>query len=223
MDFLGYSIGRQAERARRGGLAAAKLREEANGRAGARVAVNSRTFSTWPLSPLQRFVGIPAPLPTWQCRDTHTLHFKALFHFPLYQIRRQDYDTRVRRSGESCAFLSPRADVAPGLLIPASLLCAHAWVRTRLHARMAMSGVDFISIFDTKSQRVKGVAFHPTRPWFVPNHRASPKSSWLFCFEAKRAWRERPDWSPAVVLSFMRPALPFSRAIFHLLRLGDFG
>lgn len=26
---------------------------------------------------------------------------------------------------------------------------------------------EFISLFETKSQRVKGLAFHPTRPWLL--------------------------------------------------------
>lgn len=31
----------------------------------------------------------------------------------------------------------------------------------------SVSQAEFISLFETKSQRVKGLAFHPTRPWLL--------------------------------------------------------
>ena len=31
----------------------------------------------------------------------------------------------------------------------------------------AVTQAEFISLFETKSQRVKGLAFHPTRPWLL--------------------------------------------------------
>lgn len=44
---------------------------------------------------------------------------------------------------------------------------------------MSSGDVNFIKLFETKSSRVKGISFHPTRPWvLVSLHSGSSIQLW---------------------------------------------